>query len=164
VSPPLFSFSNQDSVLVELYSEERGPGRSVVPTHTTAFLTFWPCVCNCGQVLKYGSMIVDNLRVFQHPVFVYIPHEAEIRGGAWVVIDPNINPAQMEMYAADVCRGGVLEPEACAQLKYPETDIIKTMHRLDPNIASMSPEEQEVPYRLRLRRASGHVPGFFRFF
>jgi hypothetical protein len=96
-------------------------------------------------VLKYGSMIVDNLRVFQHPVFVYIPHEAEIRGGAWVVIDPNINPAQMEMYAADVCRGGVLEPEACAQLKYPETDIIKTMHRLDPNIASMSPEEQEVP-------------------
>ena len=57
----------------------------------------------------------------------------------------NTVAAQMEMYAADVCRGGVLEPEACAQLKYPETDIVKTMHRLDPNIASMSLEEQEVP-------------------
>ena len=35
---------------------------------------------------------------------MYIPPHAELRGGAWVVLDPKINPAQMEMYA-DVPRG-----------------------------------------------------------
>ena len=29
---------------------------------------------------------------------IYMPPGAELRGGAWVVIDPAINPAYMEMY------------------------------------------------------------------
>ena len=52
------------------------------------------------QVLKYGSMIVDNLRVFNQPVFVYLPYNAEVRGGAWVVVETAINPEKIEMYAA----------------------------------------------------------------
>lgn len=28
---------------------------------------------------------------YKHPVFVYIPPNGELRGGAWVVIDPTIN-------------------------------------------------------------------------
>ncbi len=51
------------------------------------------------EVLKFGAMIVDNLRTFKQPVFVYIPPKAELRGGAWVVVDPTINPDMMEMYA-----------------------------------------------------------------
>ena len=51
------------------------------------------------EVLKYGSMIVDALREYKHPVFIYLPPHGELRGGAWVVVDPTINPAQMEMYA-----------------------------------------------------------------
>ena len=26
-----------------------------------------------GEVLKFGAMIVDSLRTYKHPVFVYIP-------------------------------------------------------------------------------------------
>ena len=51
------------------------------------------------EVLKYGSMIVDALRVYEQPVFIYLPPHGELRGGAWVVVDPTINPSQMEMYA-----------------------------------------------------------------
>ena len=51
-------------------------------------------------MLKYGSMIVDNLRVFKQPVFVYLPYNAEVRGGAWVVVETAINPEKIEMYAA----------------------------------------------------------------
>jgi acetyl-CoA carboxylase carboxyltransferase component len=52
------------------------------------------------EVLKYGAMIVDALRVYKHPVFIYLPPHGELRGGAWVVVDPSINPSQMEMYAS----------------------------------------------------------------
>lgn len=51
------------------------------------------------EVLKYGAMIVDSLREYSQPVFIYLPPHGELRGGAWVVVDPAINVAQMEMYA-----------------------------------------------------------------
>lgn len=44
-----------------------------------------------GEVLKFGAQIVDALVGYKHPVFVYIPPNGELRGGAWVVIDPTIN-------------------------------------------------------------------------
>lgn len=33
---------------------------------------------------------------YKHPIFIYIPKHGELRGGAWVVIDPAINPDKME--------------------------------------------------------------------
>ena len=45
------------------------------------------------EILKFGAMIVDALREYRHPVFVYIPPRGELRGGAWVVVDPTINEA-----------------------------------------------------------------------
>lgn len=51
------------------------------------------------QILKFGAYIVDALRTFRQPVLVYIPPQAELRGGSWVVIDPTINPLCMELYA-----------------------------------------------------------------
>ena len=53
------------------------------------------------EVLKYGAMIVDALRVYRQPVFTYLPPHGELRGGAWVVVDPTINPDHMEMYAGE---------------------------------------------------------------
>ena len=55
------------------------------------------------EVLKFGSMIVDALVAYQQPLFVYIPPFAELRGGAWVVVDSTINADVMEFYAAEVC-------------------------------------------------------------
>ena len=37
-----------------------------------------------GEILKYGAYIVDALREYKQPIFVYIPHGGELRGGAWV--------------------------------------------------------------------------------
>lgn len=87
-----------------------------------------------GEVLKYGSMIVDNLRTYNQPVFVYLPYEGELRGGAWVVIDATINPDQMEFFAAEVSRGGVLEPEGIVDIKFRRDDLLKTMRRTCPNL------------------------------
>lgn len=51
------------------------------------------------QILKFGAYIVDALREYKQPVIVYIPPHAELRGGAWVVVDPTINSRHMELYA-----------------------------------------------------------------
>ncbi|TQB75086.1 acetyl-coenzyme-A carboxylase [Monascus purpureus] len=85
-----------------------------------------------NEVLKYGSYIVDALVKYEQPVFVYIPPFGELRGGSWVVIDPTINPDQMEMYADEDARGGVLEPEGIVNIKFRREKQLDTMARLDP--------------------------------
>lgn len=41
-------------------------------------------------VLQAGSMIVEQLRRYKEPVFVYMMPGAELRGGAWVVVDSQV--------------------------------------------------------------------------
>jgi acetyl-CoA carboxylase/biotin carboxylase 1 len=90
------------------------------------------------EVLKYGSLIVDAFVAYEQPVFVFIPPYAEIRGGAWVVLDASINASVMEMYAAaGSARGGVLEANGAASVKYRTKDLIETMHRLDDDLKSL---------------------------
>ncbi|CCE64423.1 hypothetical protein TPHA_0H02190 [Tetrapisispora phaffii CBS 4417] len=84
-----------------------------------------------NEVLKYGSFIVDALVDYKQPVMIYIPPTGELRGGSWVVVDPNINPDQMEMYADVESRAGVLEPEGMVGLKYRREKLLGTMNRLD---------------------------------
>jgi acetyl-CoA carboxylase/biotin carboxylase 1 len=93
------------------------------------------------EVLKYGSLIVDAFVAYEQPVFVYIPPYAEIRGGAWVVLDASINSSVMEMYAASgSARGGVLEANGAASVKYRTKDLITTMHRLDDKLIDLDAE------------------------
>ncbi len=94
------------------------------------------------EVLKSGANIVDALRCYAQPVFVYIPRGAELRGGAWVVLDTLINPRAIEMYADTTARGGVLEPEGTVDVKYRRREILKTMHRLDPELRKLDHELQ----------------------
>ncbi|KAJ8902947.1 hypothetical protein NDN08_006265 [Rhodosorus marinus] len=89
------------------------------------------------EVLKFGSLIVDALSEYKQPVFVYIPPGGELRGGAWVVVDTNINPEMIEMYADGSSRGGVLEPEGTVEVKYRRRDLFKTMQRLDPKLKEL---------------------------
>ena len=90
------------------------------------------------EVLKYGSLIVDAFVAYEQPVFVFIPPYAEIRGGAWVVLDASINASVMEMYAASgTARGGVLEANGAASVKYRTKDLITTMHRLDDKLIEL---------------------------
>eukprot|EP00816_Leptocylindrus_hargravesii_P008467 CAMPEP_0196815990 /NCGR_PEP_ID=MMETSP1362-20130617/52962_1 /TAXON_ID=163516 /ORGANISM="Leptocylindrus danicus, Strain CCMP1856" /LENGTH=2323 /DNA_ID=CAMNT_0042193161 /DNA_START=128 /DNA_END=7099 /DNA_ORIENTATION=+ len=90
------------------------------------------------EVLKYGSMIVDAFVAYEQPIFVFIPPFAEIRGGAWVVLDASINANVMEMYASSkTARGGVLEANGTASVKYRVKDLIATMHRLDDKLKEL---------------------------
>lgn len=95
------------------------------------------------EVLKFGARIVDGLVAFKRPVFVYIPPLAELRGGAWVVVDPTINPSVMEMYAAEDARGGVLEPGGLVEIKFREKDLKALMHRLDEKLLVLDAQLQE---------------------
>ncbi|KAI0072645.1 acetyl CoA carboxylase [Panus rudis PR-1116 ss-1] len=103
------------------------------------------------EILKQGSKIVDGLVSYKQPVFVYIVPNGELRGGAWVVLDPSINSQQMEMYADVDARAGVLEPEGIIEIKMRREKILRLMERLDPTYASLkkastdassSPEER----------------------
>ncbi|KAK9765298.1 acetyl-coenzyme-A carboxylase, variant 3 [Basidiobolus ranarum] len=84
-----------------------------------------------NEILKYGSYIVDALSNYKQPVFVYIVPNGELRGGAWVVLDPTINSNMMEMYADSESRAGILEPEGIVEIKFRKAHLLDTMERLD---------------------------------
>ena len=95
------------------------------------------------EVLKQGSKIVDGLSSYKQPVFVYIIPNGELRGGAWVVLDPSINPEQMEMYADVDARAGILEPEGIVEIKMRRDKIQGLMERLDPAYSSLKRDSQD---------------------
>lgn len=90
-----------------------------------------------GEILKYGAMIVDALRDYKQPVFIYIPPHCELRGGAWVVLDPTINIQKIQMFADEAARGGILEPPGICEVKYRPTEQVATMHRLDGTLKEL---------------------------
>eukprot|EP01083_Nonionella_stella_P225808 802487_1 len=90
-----------------------------------------------GEILKFGAQIVDALRSYSHPVFVYITPHGELRGGAWVVVDTSINADFMEMYASPNSRGGVLEPAGTCDVKFKKRQLLKLMRRLDSELAHL---------------------------
>lgn len=90
-----------------------------------------------GEILKFGSQIVDALVDFKPPIFIYIPPGGELRGGSWVVLDPAINPDVMEMYADVEARGGILEPAGVVEVKFREKQRKDLMHRLDDRLIAL---------------------------
>ncbi len=73
---------------------------------------------------------MDALRTYGQPVFVYLPPGAELRGGAWVVIDSAINSDMVEM-CADAAQRAELHVEARSGwlvCRASATDIILRNH------------------------------------
>mmetsp|Transcript_33149 Transcript_33149/g.80536 ORF Transcript_33149/g.80536 Transcript_33149/m.80536 type:complete len:2346 (-) Transcript_33149:253-7290(-) len=89
------------------------------------------------EVLKFGSYIVDALVAYKQPISVYLPPHATLRGGAWVVVDSQINPYFMQMYADPRARGGILEVEATCGIKFRRKDELKTAYRLDSSLKEL---------------------------
>ncbi|KAK6131147.1 hypothetical protein DH2020_035109 [Rehmannia glutinosa] len=94
-------------------------------------------------ILQAGSTIVENLRTYQQPVFIYIPMMGELRGGAWVVLDSKINPDHIEMYAERTAKGNVLEPEGLIEIKFRNRELLECMGRLDPELVNLKSKLQE---------------------
>ncbi|KAK4489931.1 hypothetical protein RD792_000579 [Penstemon davidsonii] len=88
-------------------------------------------------ILQAGSTIVENLRTYKQPVFIYIPMMGELRGGAWVVLDSKINPDHIEMYAERTAKGNVLEPEGLIEIKFRTRELLECMSRLDPELINL---------------------------
>lgn len=114
------------------------------------------------QVLKFGAMIVDALKDVKQPVFVYLPPGSELRGGAWVVVDSQINSNFIEMYADPTARGGILEPEGIVGVKFRQHHLHSLMERLDPICQALidelensttPTEKDEISKKLSARRA-----------
>ncbi|CAL2038637.1 unnamed protein product [Caenorhabditis brenneri] len=81
------------------------------------------------QVLTFGAHIIDELSQYQQPVIVYIPAGGELRGGAWAVVDSNVNRGFIHVIADEGCRGGILEPNAVVGIKIREAQLGKIMER-----------------------------------
>ncbi|ORZ00046.1 acetyl-CoA carboxylase [Lobosporangium transversale] len=96
-----------------------------------------------NEILKYGSYIVDALSSYKQPVFVYVVPNGELRGGAWVVVDPTINQDMMEMYADKRSRAGVLEPEGIVEIKFRKTQLLATMERLDEKYRALKNQYED---------------------
>eukprot|EP00445_Apocalathium_hangoei_P043602 CAMPEP_0203975960 /NCGR_PEP_ID=MMETSP0359-20131031/100874_1 /ASSEMBLY_ACC=CAM_ASM_000338 /TAXON_ID=268821 /ORGANISM="Scrippsiella Hangoei, Strain SHTV-5" /LENGTH=2073 /DNA_ID=CAMNT_0050914163 /DNA_START=62 /DNA_END=6283 /DNA_ORIENTATION=+ len=91
-----------------------------------------------AEVLKYGAMIVDALVDYKHPVTIYIPPNGELRGGAWVVLDPKINEESIEMFADVDARGGILEPAGAAEIVFKkDKQVVEMMHRCDEQLRDL---------------------------
>ncbi|KAJ8436418.1 hypothetical protein Cgig2_013459 [Carnegiea gigantea] len=88
-------------------------------------------------ILQAGSTIVENLRTYNQPVFVYIPMMGELRGGAWVVVDSRINSDHIEMYADRTAKGNVLEPEGMIEIKFRTKELLECMGRLDQQLINL---------------------------
>jgi biotin carboxylase len=78
-----------------------------------------------NEVLKYGSMIVDELRLYKHPIYAYLAPNSQLRGGAMVVMSSSINP-HIRMWADSSAKIGILEPEGAFEIKFKK--------HLDPSI------------------------------
>ncbi|XP_009758450.1 acetyl-CoA carboxylase 1-like [Nicotiana sylvestris] len=94
-------------------------------------------------ILQAGSTIVENLRTYKQPVFVYIPMMGELRGGAWVVVDSKINSDHIEMYAERTAKGNVLEPEGMIEIKFRTKELLECMGRLDQQLINLKLKLQE---------------------
>ncbi|XP_012280846.1 acetyl-CoA carboxylase isoform X2 [Orussus abietinus] len=121
------------------------------------------------QIMKFGAYIVDGLREYSRPIIVYIPPNGELRGGAWAVVDPTINPRYMEMFADNTSRGGVLEPEGIVEIKFRNKDIVKTIHRVDPiipklkeKIANSSSAEERISLEAEMRQREKNLEPMYR--
>ena len=93
-----------------------------------------------GEILKFGSMIVDALREYEHPIYIYFPPYGELRGGSWVVVVPTINEEKMTMFSDPEARGGILEPAGIVEIKFRSADQLKAMHRIDPQLQMLDAE------------------------
>nr|XP_032525604.1 acetyl-CoA carboxylase-like [Danaus plexippus plexippus] len=123
------------------------------------------------QILKFGAEIVRALRGATAPVLVYIPPGAELRGGAWAVVDPSVNNLRMEMYADNEARSvehvyvcysctqkllpvvsaacWMLEAEGIVEVKFKQRDILKTMNRLDSNLLRLNSRVSEIKEQIK---------------
>ncbi|MFO1463655.1 MAG: carboxyl transferase domain-containing protein [bacterium] len=95
-------------------------------------------------VVPGGAKILDSLRLFRHPALIYIPPYGQLWGGAWVVIDKNINP-NIVMVADHTAAMGILGSAGAISVPKNERAMEADLKR-HPELAAL---------RAKLEAASG---------
>jgi len=110
-----------------------------------------------NEILKYGSMIVDELRLYKHPIYAYLAPNSQLRGGAMVVMSTSINP-QIRLWADKTAKIGILEPEGAYEIKFKKhinpikkSDVINLINLYD------TPEESSVLKIVELEKLHDHI-------
>lgn len=110
------------------------------------------------EVVKYGAMIVDELSKYDLPVILYMPPYAEIRGGAWVVIDTQINPDHIFFLVDEHATGSVLEPSGMESVPLVEREIRKDMRGNDCELARLYADRKNYAGQLdRIREIDARI-------
>lgn len=60
------------------------------------------------RVIASGSEIARQIAAYEQPIVIHVPPHAQLRGGAWVVVDPNLNDRMTFTLDKDAT-AGVLE-------------------------------------------------------
>ncbi|MFW3146919.1 MAG: carboxyl transferase domain-containing protein [Thermoplasmatota archaeon] len=89
------------------------------------------------EIIKFGATIVDELVCFDLPVILYFPPFAELRGGAWVVIDSQINPDRIVLIADEHATGSILEPSGMESVPLIQRQIQRDMIQQDPVLSEL---------------------------
>ncbi|KAF4677929.1 Acetyl-coA carboxylase [Perkinsus chesapeaki] len=90
------------------------------------------------EILKEGSRIVDALvacEAYDVSVLTYLPPFGELRGGSWVVIDRQIAPNNIVVFADPTSRMNIIEPAGFCKVKFRDNrEVTQTIKRLDAQI------------------------------
>lgn len=89
-------------------------------------------------ILDFQNQIIETLRSYSKPVFVYLPPHAELRGTAWITFDSLINPDYIEMYADPEAHASVIDPISMIDMQFKQEELQKLMHRLDSTIIEVN--------------------------
>ncbi len=95
------------------------------------------------EILKFGAMIVEKLSTYDLPVVLYLPPYSEIRGGAWVVIDPQINPDHIIFLADEHATGSIIEPSGMETIPLIKREMYKDMRNTDKVLIELYKQRRE---------------------
>merc|ERR1711953_265678 len=79
-----------------------------------------------------------------------------------VVLDTLINPDFIEMYSSESARGGVLEPNATAGLKFRGANLDKLMNRTDPALKDLVKQAQTPAIKSTIKKRQQFLRGLYR--
>ncbi|CAI2183351.1 18486_t:CDS:2, partial [Funneliformis geosporum] len=99
-------------------------------------------VCHLNSAYKTAQAINDFNKGEQLPLMIFANwrgFSGELRGGAWVVIDPTINDDMIEMYADAKSRADVLEPQGIVEIKFRKSQLLATRKRFNLQILHDTP-------------------------
>lgn len=79
-------------------------------------------------ILKQGSKIIENLKIFRNKIFVYIGCGWQVRGGTFVILDKFINE-RIRVFVSRDSRIGIMQPSGLSEVKFKKKERIRILEK-----------------------------------